>query len=69
MQQLGAWVTSEEAPKPRRGFRELLKVILGGLDREDPEVRPMGLRTRGERRTHSGASVFRLKTLQGAETS
>jgi hypothetical protein len=27
MQQLGAWVTSEEAPKPRRGFRELLKLF------------------------------------------
>jgi hypothetical protein len=38
-QQLGAWVSSEEDPKPKRGTRETNTCFLGGLECEYPEVR------------------------------
>jgi hypothetical protein len=40
-QRLGAWVASEEAPKPMRGFREYV-IYFRSLEREDPEVPPNG---------------------------
>jgi hypothetical protein len=36
MRRLGAWVSSEEEPKPKRGSREQFILFLGGLEREDP---------------------------------
>jgi hypothetical protein len=38
-QRLGAWASSEEEPKPTRGSRGTRFLILGDLEREDPEAR------------------------------
>jgi len=39
MQQLGAWATSEEEPKPRRGARRQFTLLSGGPESEDPVAR------------------------------
>jgi hypothetical protein len=40
-QRLGAWASSEEEPKPTRGFLGNFNVCPGGPTRENPEAQPV----------------------------